>query len=372
MSSPYLAIFNILLFIFLSYIYVIPVYYKQNKLYRQKYSNEIIWTGLFIFVTLFCVFAYTSADFYHYRNLIGKMTITHKNKHFETIYYWLLCNINFTYFVWRFIVWGLATFLMIQSLKRLAIPARYSCCAVVLFYLTTIYVFRGSLGIAIMFYGITLLFNPIKTNHLFSYLLGLILIVISYYFHRSMPLLFALIPLSFIKPNKKIIILSILLFPVMVFVTGYILEYIILNGVNGMSDDFSNKAISYSKTDIFEINIKGYIRKLFIYGPVYLSLFYVTKKTVFEKNVMPLRIRFFYMFWYLMVYVATVCNFQSTGGWFFPRFMYMSNFPFAVVMAYIFDKYPINRFIKFIIIIGFLGCMYDLSYSMYSQIGSVE
>lgn len=356
--SPYFKILNIAIFMLLSAVYVTKSY---NGTGRYKKGNGILF---FTLITIFSVYGFTNADYFGYKSTFDKIVLTGRQIHIEDIYYWLITDITTCYSIWRFIIWGSAAIILLMTFKRLNLTNSASFGAITLFYLTTFYIMRGSLGVSIMAYGMTFLLKPVSSKML-SYLTGILLIICSYFFHRSMLLSIALIPLAFFKLKKSYLLISLSLIPVLIAIISTFLNYLMDNQLSSENKDFSASATHYASVGMFEINVFGYIRNLFVYTPTYIALYVVMTK-LYQS--FPKYIRFFANYWYILVYIAVICSFQSTGGWFFSRFMYMSNLPFAIVMAYVFTNYKISNAIKTIIILGFIGNMYILLYSLYQSL----
>ena len=363
-NLPSYPIFNLIVYLYLSVYCVYPIYRKKGEYYRRKSFDWANFGFFFIIVSFFCVFAFSNGDFYNYYEVF-RNTIKYGEDHFEEVYVWIIKNITGSYLLWRFIVWGSSVFLMLLTLKRLSLKEFPSFAAVTLYYLLTLYIMRGNLGISILFYGISFLLKPVAHSRMSSYLLGALLIIISYSFHKSMLLSLALLPMGLINFNKTTLRISFLIFPIVVSIVRAALE---LMAIDGLADIVNNNKLSryaeiYANQEAFSYNIMGVIRNIFIYAAPYIILIRAYRKNYMDT--MPRYIRFFFNYWYVWVYIASACAFQELGGWYYSRFMYMSNYPLCIVMAYLFSVEKSNRFMRFIILLTLLGGMYDLSYSIY-------
>lgn len=362
---PSYPIFNLLTYLLLCAIYVLPLYKRKDISYHQRLSIGIHYKFFFIICTLFCVFAFSSGDFYGYYILFRKTVITHHSSHLEDVYIWLINNVTSVYITWRLIIWGGATILTLWSFRRYHMDAIPVFASITLFYITTLYIMRGNLGVSIMFLGITFLFSPKRSVKYIDILIGLFLIIVSYYFHKSMLLSLALLIPSLYRLSKKTITFSLCLFPVAVILMKGILAYLGENGLEGTDETISNSAANYSTTEMFQANTMGMVRNFFVYFPSYLILIYAYRSNLMQK--LPYKIRFFFNYWYIWIYIASVCAFQDVGGWYYSRFMYMSNLPLAVFMAYVFQHTKYSKTIKVIIFFSFLSGLYTLAYAYYQM-----
>lgn len=366
MTPPTYPIFNLAICIVLIFVYVTPFYLKKGLAYRQYADNRLNFWFFLLICGVFCTFAFSNGDYINYHGGYVQMMRAGNSSHFEDIYVWLAMNFAKTYHLWRAIIWGLATYLTLLSFKRLSIPAMPAYAAITVFYLTTLYIMRGNLGVGFMVYGLSFLFQPISDrSKQFSILLGIFLIGISYFFHKSMLISIGLLFPALITMNRKRLSISFWLFPVAIIATRFLLEYMQANGLGEDDTQMSSYAKHYAETKQFVANTNGLIAYFFQYGAPYCFLIYVFKKNI--TSLMPPRIAFFFNYWYWWVYMASACAFQEIGGWYYSRFMYMSNLPLAIVMGYIYYKMPSTRWIKIITIWGVLGFLYPVLYSVYKS-----
>lgn len=366
MSLPSYPIFNLLICILLVFIYVTPFYYKQGLVYRQYVDERLnFWFFLFICI-VFCTFSFTTGDYFLYYDEYVKIMWRGGSKHFEDVYVWLATNYADTYHLWRAIIWGTASYLTILTFKRLGIPAMPAYAAITLFYLYTLCFMRGNLGVGIMVYGLSFLFKPlnVRSKHI-SIALGIALMCISYYFHKSMLLSIGLLIPALFNWNRKRLSVSFWLFPIAVMLIRIFLEYMEIHGIGNEDEQLSKSAQVYAATKRFELNAFGIFANIITYGSSYCFLVYAYKNRIMEQ--LPKPIRFFFNYWYVWVYIASACRFQDIGGWYFSRFMYMSNLPLAIVMGYIYYKYPSTRWIKVITIWALLGFLYPELYGVYKN-----
>lgn len=359
-------IFNMMVVLLLAVVYVYPVFCKRGLVYRHVADARLNFWFFLIVVTLFCTFSFSTGDFFNYEKGFRMIVRTGRSGHFEGVYVWLVNHITHTYLVWRLIIWGSTTYVTLIAFRRLSIPAVPAYAAITVFFLSTLYVMRGNLGVAIMFYGLTLLFVPFHGKKHLSYVLGVLLIGVSYFFHKSMILSLVLLLVALIDIDRRKIRWSIYLFPVAVVVMRYLLQYMGDNGLESMDERISSYSRSYANAQQFVANTNGLIAYFFTYGAAFYTIYYAYKVKLVEQ--LPRHIRFFYNYWYIWVYMAAACYFQEIGGWYFSRFMYMSTLPWAVFMAYIYARFPNSKSIKVITAWEMLGVLYLIAHSIYKHI----
>lgn len=361
-ASPVLL--NIFLFLLLLYTFL-PVYNGKNELNRKlSRTSDYIYAG--VLIILYCTFGYADNDFYHYKDLYQSIG----QEHMEPIYWWIKNHITHnSYLSWRFIVWGLATILMLWTVKRLDLDIRTSICFISIFYLMTLSIMRGNLGLSIMFLGYSYLVKPTHARTV-SYIWGTVLIAISYFFHSSMILSIAMLAVTPLKLNKKTVIISLVLFPVFVgIVTNFLTE--VISGGLAFNNDMMNTGEtlqSYAERDMSVSNINGKIAKSITYLPIFVSMIYITYKVVFQKIQLPKHIHCFFVYWYAMTYFASLFYFQETSQWLYIRFMMMAYFPMTVVLTHYYSTCKTTRMMKLIMLLALLACAYKLSYVIYSRL----
>lgn len=360
-------IFNLAVILLLAAIYVYPIFFKRGLKYRQYADSRLNFWFFFIVVTLFCTFAFSNGDFINYAMGFKTMVRTGESSHFEKVYVWLVNHITQIYIAWRMIIWGGATYITLLAFKRLGLKSIPSYAALTVCYLTTLYIMRGNLGVAVMLYGLTLLINPLKGKLHLSYVLGVALMLISYFFHKSMILSLALlVPALMVDFDRRKILLCILLYPVAYFVIGYLLEYMGSNGLDGADAQISSYSRHYAQTKQFVANANGLFGYLVTFGASFYTVYFAYKVNLVTK--LPKGIKLFFNYWFLWVYMAAVCYPQAIGGWYFSRFMFMSNLPWAVFLAYVYGYYYNTKQLRILTIWAMMGALYPIMMAVYKSL----
>lgn len=362
--EAYPVIFNIFLFILM--LYTFPSVYRGRVYRNRKYNESLNYSFIGLLLILYCTFGYVDNDFYHYERLFESASLSGINIHFEPIYFWIIENITSDYLTWRLLVWGSAVVILLWTFRRLKLDIRTSICFLTIYYVLTLSVMRGNLGISILFWGFTFIIKPLR-NRFFSYCLGLSLIASSFYFHRSMFVAICFILVTPFKLNKRIVILSLIFFPVLVYVTNNLLAYI-NTGIYtdlGAEMQIGAKMTGYIGGESSTANINGIIAKIVTYLPIVVALVYITRKVTFQDVVLPRLIYVFYTYWYMVTYTAFLFLFQEASNWIFIRFLMFAYFPMVVVLSYYYYHNKRTIFMKTIMLLALLACFYRLSYAFY-------
>lgn len=331
-----------LLFIF--FIYLIILYQNKSILYNQNSNKGVSYLVFFIIGTIFTTFPFHSADYYHYLKIYNEITRYGFAYHVEEIYSWLMWLLPKDYNIWRLVVWGCALYIYLQAFKRLGIKANIAGLTITLIILTYFPALRQSLGFGILFYGMTYIANPIQ-NKFKSYIIAAILIYISIYFHKSMPIYLAILAMSFIPMNRYVVIGSLLMFPIIYKYVIPLSDIVLQNFTE--EETFQNSGEMYLNSEKNgSFTAWGWIQFIVTRTPIALTLGYFIKKLYFQKS-QPNKYNngneIFFRYSYITFYIGALFFNQATSSFLSPRFMDASLYPLAISVAYELNYNIINK-----------------------------
>lgn len=366
-----------LLCIFISILMIIIA--RPQNTYRDPMSNNVKQGIVFFFLlyTLNSVFAFWAADTYHMWDqfIEGSQYTEFEILGYEAVYNWLAAILNNDYFLWRACIWIPACLFIYLCAKRLNILNRNFLLALILFAGWMAYT-RGMLGHTMLLFGVVLLVD--NNNDKFERFVGLVLLCVSYFFHKSMyvNIIFAL--LAFVPLGKKSIKISFIAYPFLTLLASVLISNIasgeimisLGEGVGGVGD----KTANYVSLERSESNIFGIIGKIITFSPQYLALFYLVDRIVFKKYFQEIRQErvFTYLFrlTYVAIYIASLFYFVDTSSWIYERFKYMGFFPLPFVLAKVWSmESKSNKWIKSIIILQLFSLLFDWSMQTYHWYG---
>ena len=231
---------------------------------------------------------------------------------------------------------------------------------------------RGMLGHTMLLYGTILLVNNKNSSR--KKFIGLIFFCASYFFHKSMYVNIAFALLAFYSFNKRLFVLSLIVFPFLTSIATLFINNIasgsidiaLGDGVGGVGD----RALGYASSEKLESNIKGKIANLIVLTPQYLALFYLSNRVLYEKYFTNLNNReaftYLYRLTYVAIYIASLFAFVETSNWIYERFKYMGLFPLPFVLAKVWNlEKKTNMWIKWIILLQILSLFYTWLYRLY-------
>ena len=360
--SFYLYLFNYVLFIILAWPFI-PVYIGSIKNRNGKESGRVF---LYAFILLvLCVFGYSDWDFSSYY-LIYEECKRGVEGGLEPIYIWLISYTD-NYFIWRLIIWGLATYLMIVTIRRL--PVRLNCVLlfITLFYILSFYKLRNVLGFSLLYLGATIILYHNKKKHKAT-IFGWCLIFASFFCHRSMLLTILVCFVgALISLNKTKASILLLMWPIFTIAMTIVLKIIVSGGVDNELEqiDAVGKATRYAGGEKGEVNINGLI-KLLLDNTAYLSCFYLlTKELIYNKLSCPKIISFYYNIWFIFTYIGYALFFQEASKWLSIRVLTMGYFPMAVVLGWYYSYQKRTCYQRIILCISGLYYLFSVSYILY-------
>lgn len=250
---------------------------------KQIYSKNAIELNFIKFLCLvFCVFSFWGADWYGYKLYYTQINSGYEIRSLESIYIILMEYTLESYIVFRTVVWGCGLLFVFATFKKVFIKYEeclyiFVCCSLIWFSYA-----RVSLAMAIMFYGMTLL-HSVPNKAYKSY--GLVLIFLSYFFHKSSIFCILLIGISefFVSLNisgrKKsyillIVIISCWLLVPIVFIPSM---YSVASDESNFMNNYIIEGIGYFEQASQDISIGGAVERFLERFPYYIISFSVLK-----------------------------------------------------------------------------------------------
>lgn len=297
------------------------------------------------FILLFCLFPLYSGDWIHYQEKVIDFYST-GDCDLESIYGIFLSYTGKKYILFRLIVWGMA----ILFLRALFYRLDLNCYKLLAFWGIWGLLFfaypRVSLGLAVFFYGYSFLTKPLK-NHLWSYIVGIILISGSCFFHKSIIELVLLVPFTFMSLSLVNVFFYLLFFVCALFFINRFLLMQDLSFIHGSTYFFQENNIS---------TLGEQIVTFFLRGPLFLLL--ISLLTLLKKKnagYMSIAIRNYFSFVILIVLLSLVFYFSNAASQvLYYRTLYMVFIPLSIVLASLYPYFK-QRSIFIYTFIAYIG-----------------
>ena len=339
-------------------LFLLAIIISSPKAIRGNKSGIYFFT--FVIAFFFCVFSFWGGDYFHYYSAYGNGFVdTHVEK-----FYTILADISPSYSIWRVMIWGTALLMIDYVFKGLKINKYYLVYAFVALCLLDFSYGRFSLSVAILVLGYSFL---AKRKNL---LLGLALLFLSVFIHRSAVFGIFTALLTLITPISKIkfFVLYSISFGVLLYFFNDALAYLI--GLDTDSDEFlgaiASRGQRYLEKEEMISGFGGYLRDVLDKIPLYLSLILyfiiMVKKTI---STMPKNIVYYGSWSALMILLASLFAFGSDfqTSVMYERFLQYSVLPLAIFLTFCRCNNIFPRFVKFIMISAIVSSLYTLLYA---------
>lgn len=358
------VLFDIVLYFFICAFFI-------RALSKTVFSRFRIVVGS-IFILLFFFFAYWGGDYFHYKN---GFDIIKENPFVETsledVYYWII-SISPSYLFFRIIIWGSVFALYLIILSCLKIPVQVGLLSLAAFSLLRLSYARASLAMAIMFLGLAVLSSNLIHKKTLSTLIGLGLVSVSFFFHKSayfgiVMILCAVVLSSINKKGVSLAVMFAIVATSFILVRTYIGDFMMAS----IDPEESNLSLEigqkYLGRGISASGWGGRIRDFAEMVPYYWGLwiyFRLRLKGVLKKS--PRAMLYFANLFMIIVLVATVFLFSFGGlntAFLNHRFMRFNLIPLAIFMSLCYINGYEKKLVKINIYIGVLVAFITLGYS---------
>lgn len=335
--------------------------YRSSVNLRIPVKNRNVFV---FFVFLFVITCSLDGDFYHYQQMVKNYNfLPGASNHGEPIYKYIIGLIDRNYLLFRIIVWGGALMLYKKTLKNLGLNVNHTLFVMFALYILVFSYARASLAMAVYFWGLSICITS-KTN---SYI-GIAIICCSYCFHHSIIIAIAITPVIFIKINKKILILSLIVIPLLFLLLKGTIQQIMFDGTILNNEEVQGKLELYSNREISAVNWKGMIYEFSGYLTFFLPFLLCINTLYLKKNnYIPIYIQILLKITFALILISVMFLFLDIQGKvFFYRILYMTFIPLSIITYYIYSSGYIKKktFCR-IINIGIIAQLYRLFYSIY-------
>lgn len=335
MNSPWWYVFyNLLLWVFaFIYSYNRMQKYPYGKCWVFSEKRKTVFPVLFI-IFLFTLATFTGGDDENYRDFVVSGYQWYDTVDYlpiEKIYGLIASFVNGNYFLWRIIVYGSALAISIMAMSRMKCLNFVALSAFVLLIMTSYGNTRGVLAYAIFVYG----FSILNSEKWFHQALGIALILSSVYFHNSMIIPIALLPIALFRPSKKTIFALLLLTPIVVLLIRFVFEDLITN-MQFMESAFGQKLDTYTGEDSEAGTSKSLLVNLLIiirYVVASLLVYYSLKAEI--KNNLPKGISYIIRLSAVLFFVAVLLLFIPINNAVFLSTRYVT-----MLLAFLYITWP--------------------------------
>ena len=350
---------------------------KYDKLYDEFdpeaeegylfYKPRSFWYRMLVFTILFCTFGCVGGDFLHNQVIYDLNVQSDHPIHFENIYVLLIKGLPTNDYLWRFCVWGLAAFLLFKILDEIKSDLDFSFFVFTLMLLNHFPNLRQTLGFMMMFYGYVLLFRSAEDAMPQKLVMGIILLIISTFFHSTIFVFIILTLLLFIPGTKSLamIIVSIIAFPFLYDMTKELSTQFI--GLVSNNDMMQEKATKYIESSFrVELNIRGFLKIIVNRLPVLMLFFFGIKKILIDKIESSYMEKHLLMLTYMLIYVSCLFFNNNVSAYLSQRFWDAACYPLTIFAMIFLRNYSGSLYVKITLYAFLASNIFNMAYSLYT------
>lgn len=340
--------FYLNLYCFILYCFLLLISLRGNVGAINRDHSKIRTIMLFCGITWFALTSFINDDFFHYYEIMGDYKRGVMDSEFiglEMPYQYIIYYFGGNYFLFRLIVWGGSLLLIALSARAFGVSAYNTMFLVLAGFIIIFSYARATLAMSIFALGaVTISLASEQRRAMLKKLIGIGIMALSIYFHRSMlPMVIIAVPLLLLPYKRDFTRLSLYLFPIMVLGCSLLLrealgELTLL--ANSTMDDESGilkKMEYYAEDKGVESNLNGYIALTLKYATFYVPLLLIAISLRSKKVITTLdnRCIWLYLITYLMIVIATSMLFIGfDSDVLFYRYLFMSFVPLCILISY--------------------------------------
>lgn len=336
--------------------------YRVNVSYRRQ---SILLSVVFV------LFAFWGADWFHYQDVYAGLR-NGESGHIEHVYMIVAQKLSIGYISFRMMIWGTGLLMYCLLIRRLPVNPD----AALMFFLSIWLIWfsyaRVSVAMAMVFLGASLLYRP-SGHRLLSYVLGLILMASSVFFHKTAIFALLVVAVSMMAGllDRKVFAVAV---PIL-FIAGRYLMPSVLAGfmaMDGYGDGMMSGSLAYGQKymegEAAESGLGSWLQRLLEMLPYYLlaiSSYVVLLKHDVEKDI-AVNMRMIIMI--VMTSSLLLFDYGVNTSVMYVRFMRFSFIPSSIVLAYLWCNGILKGMTGYTYLIALAGTFYSVIYSLYCTI----
>lgn len=285
-----------------------------------------------LFFAGYAVFYCVNPDYFRYREWIYGSDFEFWDKELFYVYLVLFCRLlpfDYPFEVFRLIVWGgavLMAYYTFRKYREMLMPG-LTLLLLFVFYSNTFCYARASLGMAVFFFGVSIL---LLTKRYLIKILGIGVALSSVLFHHEMLIGVAILPCLLIPfERKEGTFLSVFLLILAIIVISYVNSHLGIFDAMFDNDDLSSKIEDFNDAEQGKFRLSTLVKYLNFFYPLYV----ITK--CFWKTKVPKSIAGMYRIAYTITLISVafmvVFGLRSVFGY---RVMYISMIPLSLLVGY--------------------------------------
>lgn len=366
-QTPLLVFSNILFLLFL--------FFFLKSALSSGYTSEKKVKKTYFLIFIFCLFSFWGTDWYHYlQYFINIKDGFGEFVPMEDVYVWLM-NILPSYILFRAVVWGGAILLLAKTISNLHLNKGlflFFFCAISLIWFSYT---RATLAMSFLYCGLSYLIKAQRGygNKFINNIVGVALIIISFYFHKSAAIGIVAIAIAILVHRlgpKKGLILFFVAYPLLILSVRSVFSELIEGLIADETSMFNEYAVAGSgylgsKNSIqgLGIIIQHFLEQFPLYLMIYISYFVIKKGVQLQKGIDLIMITLC-----SMVLVASLFAFDlgMNTQTIYVRIMRYAQIPLCICLTYLFENRLCPTLTKWTYTLGIISCVYITLYTLYN------
>lgn len=341
--------------------------FKKSCLYsfgvKRSRGNKVL---LPLFLILYVITAFTDGDFSHYQLMVKEYSGPGSTG-MESVYEYVIALTNQNYFLFRTIFFGGMILLLLFLFNNFRLDRFSTLYFLFAVYIETLAYSRASIGMAFYFLGLSVLFS--ERGKVIRFVLGGLLVVCSYYFHRSCIVLIPLTVLGFVRINKQtipIILLAVFFsFTILKGLASDLISDILLSE----NEELALKAELYAteSSGHFSGNVLSWFMHIWDFGVFYILFFADAYYVLNQKNKISKGIQsVFNISFGILLFALLMRFFDMTSTALYYRYLFMLMLPTSIMTTYLYQHgiMPVKRF-SFLFWFGCIPTIENILYHIY-------
>ena len=308
---------------------------KTRSAVREPFLSKIFLLLMFVMILT----SFDNLDYFGYRDIVARVRGNYI-PHMEPWYGYIAAFVDKNYILFRAIVWGGSIFLCYYTAKMLNLPSGVFMVFLFVAFWMEFHYSRATAAMSVYFLGVSLLLNKEGGIKFIKNIIGVIIILISLQFHKSMALMIPLTIILLIPSNKKILVGLLIQTPILIIVLrNSFVDLLTLEANNEQGELIINKFNAYSEREMASSNWKGMLANVFSYARYYVLFYFITKSLLRTKMQIPNQLTGLYK---IVIGIMLVCHsllFLSSNSYtLYYRYLYMSMIPMSLIWVGLFKN----------------------------------
>ena len=344
-------------------VFLFFLFQLQDK--KRKYMDSSVY-AIFAAIVLiaFCLFYCLDTDFFNYMYVATTPDQYEGLGTVEGFYLWLARILEGDYLLFRLCIWGTAVIMVITACYFYDV-SKYNTLIFVLLIFFNLFCY-GRIILAMAVFWASLAFS-VKVRTLPMKVLGILLILMSFFLHRSSAIAIAslaILAIPFNLRNEIMIMIGIIIF-------GGVLAYLFLSGeMLSASSDIAGRVNSYNQRieegEWGGLNIIGFLFRIAQYFLFYL-IFLIIRNKMYKLKMVPRVINSLYKVTWVLIVSSTAFLIALGFTPYFYRVINMTLIPLCILLAYLFCIKSISKH-QIVLILGISLMLHYLRfYSTYTH-----